>query len=89
MESGKENKGKSDNERKEEIVKSMLLWLKSGAIGREQGFSMEEVPKGTRQGRLGLGASMTRMSKRSFFERRECKKKQIYPKAQNYVRAFM
>lgn len=46
MESGEENKGKSDNERKEEIVISMLLWLKPAALGREQGFSMEEVTEG-------------------------------------------
>lgn len=57
-----ENGEKSDNERKEEIVKSMLLWLKPG--GRELGFSMEEVTEGAWQSRLGFGASMTQNVKK-------------------------
>lgn len=59
MESGEEeNKGKSDKERKEEMVISTLLWLKPGARWRELGSLTEE---GSWQGRLGLGgASITR-----------------------------
>lgn len=79
-----ENKGKSDNERKEEIVKSMLLWLKPG--GRELGLLMEEVTEGAWQCRLGFGASMTQnVKKRSFLE---CKTEILYLKAENYIHSF-
>lgn len=66
MESGEEKRGESDNERKEEIVVSTLLWLKPGAIRREL---TEDLTEGSwREGRLGLGASIMKRNQSVFTE---------------------